>query len=108
MKLEMINDLIQLEGDQDHKKIVNFLRPNEYVIQDKNFVQFLFEAYPLEEAHIDKSISLKIGSARVEYNPVFVNRIVKFFDVKLQDEGLKQAAWQAAEANLEYQINNIN
>ena len=32
MKLEMINDLIQLEGDQDHKKIVNFLRPNEYVI----------------------------------------------------------------------------
>ena len=43
----------------------------------------MFEAYPLEEAHIDKSISLKIGSARVEYNPVFVNRIVKFFDVKL-------------------------
>lgn len=44
---------------------------------------------------------MKIGSARVEYNPVFVDRIVKFFDVKLKDEELKQATWDKVEEQLE-------
>jgi hypothetical protein len=41
-------------------------------------------------------VGVDIKSARIEYNPIFVARITSFFDVSVEDEDLKNAAFDAA------------
>lgn len=46
-------------------------------------------AYPIHQPHIDKSIALEIGSVIIEFNPLFIDMMSKFFDVKSKDTELK-------------------
>jgi len=34
---------------------------------------------------------------KVKYNPIAVSRLTNFFDVRTNDEGLKQVAWDSIE-----------
>lgn len=43
----------------------------------------------MEARHIDTKVKVKINSTRIEYNPNFVDRIVMFFDVHVDDDDLK-------------------
>ena len=72
----------------DAMKSISFFKPNQF-IQQKNFINFFFEAYPLYQPHIDKSIALEIGSVIIEFNPLFIDIMGKFFDVKSKDSELK-------------------
>ena len=58
MKLDMIDEMAPIGNQPRNKKITSFLRPNEYVIQDNNFINFQFQAFPDDAPHIDKSIYL--------------------------------------------------
>ena len=66
----------------------NFLKKNENLYKNENndennFLQLSIEGKPLSKPHIDKVIDLNVKSAMLVYNPIFINRISKFFQVNV-------------------------
>lgn len=50
----------------------------------------------MKARHIDTKVLVDIKSSKIEYNPVFVDRIIQFIDVSVENEDLKNYAYDAA------------
>ncbi len=95
-------DLTTRLKDSKEEIVTNFLRKNEISVKNnENFITLKFEALPLEypanEVQPDSYIDLLIKSVKVIYNPIAINRLTSFFDVKVETEELKDNAWKQIE-----------
>lgn len=100
--MEIDIDLLTTYKGAQNEIVINFLRKNELVVnKNEAFLNFKFEKYPLgqpkNEVKPDSQITLVNRSAKIVYNPIAVKRIIEFFDVKLESDELKDAAWQQLE-----------
>ncbi|KAL4496109.1 hypothetical protein ABPG72_015531 [Tetrahymena utriculariae] len=96
MELQMIDEFLQ----NNSSKVINILSPT--ILNSKNpLIEFGMVSKPLDTPHIDSVIDLKMRSVRFDYNPYLVIRAVKFFDVKVKDDQLKQQAKDAIAEQIE-------
>lgn len=90
MELLMIDEFLQ----NNTNKVITILSPT-LIKRNQALIEFNMTSKPLDTPHIDSVIDLKMGSVRFNYNPFLVIRAVKFFDVKVKDDQLKQQAKEA-------------
>ncbi|KAL4498677.1 hypothetical protein ABPG73_003474, partial [Tetrahymena malaccensis] len=96
MELQMIDEFLQ----NNSSKVINILSPT--ILNSKHpLIEFNMISKPLDTPHIDTVIDLKMRSVRFDYNPYLVVRAVKFFDVKVKDDQLKQQAKDAIAEQIE-------
>ena len=96
-----IDLLTKYKGNQNLIKS-NFLKKNELIVnKNEDFLNVKFEKFPINfpenEVQPDSEITVVNKSAKIVYNPIAVKRLVDFFDVKLEHDELKDAAWQQLE-----------
>ena len=96
-----IDMITKYKGSMSNVK-TSFLKKNEIVVRkDDAFLSLKFEKYPNEvpegEVQPDSQITLVNKSAKVVYNPIATKRLIDFFDVKLEHDELKDAAWKQLE-----------
>lgn len=95
-------DMITKYKGSDSENVTNFLRKNEISVKNnENFITLKYEAlpliYPENEVQPDTHIDLLIKSVKIIFNPIAINRLTSFFDVKVENEELKDNAWKQIE-----------
>lgn len=100
--MEFNIDLLTVYKGSKNPIKTSFLSKNELVVnKNEAFLSLKFEKYPNKypekEIQPDSEITLVNKSSKIVYNPIAVKRLVDFFDVKFENDELKDAAWQQLE-----------